>query len=52
MSLNVRIGINPYERRPAFARRRNAIEHGAAEGKQIGYEGFELGNSFRARRRR
>jgi len=49
MSWNVRIGINPLswmnDDRPALGGE-TALETALAEGKEIGYEGFELGNKF------
>ena len=49
MSWNVRIGINPLswmnDDLPALGGE-TALETALAEGKEIGYEGFELGNKF------
>ena len=49
MSWNIRIGINPLswmnDDLPALGGE-TALETALAEGKEIGYEGFELGNKF------
>jgi len=47
-TFDVRIGINPlsWMTTTCLSRRRNTAERGLTEGKQIGYEGFELGNKF------